>query len=76
MSELLKLYTVSEVSKILKVNRNKVYMLIHAGELRAINVGSMKVTHEDLIAFISSRSLNSEAGKGEIDWQNQKSVPS
>ena len=53
----LKLYTVLEVSKILKVNRNKVYMLIHSGQLRAIEIGSLKVTHDDLIAFISSRTL-------------------
>ena len=54
------LLTVPEVAKILKVNRNTVYKLIRANELKAVLIGSLKVTEEDLQAFISSRTLLSD----------------
>ena len=47
------LYTVSEVAKLLKVNRNFVYDEIKKGKLRAIKVGSIKVKREDLEAYIN-----------------------
>ena len=46
------LYKVSEVAKLLKVNRNFVYKLINSGQLKAVNVGSIKVRHDDLMAYL------------------------
>ena len=40
------LYTISEVSKLLKVNRNFVYVLINAGLIRSIKLGCHKVTRK------------------------------
>ena len=51
------LYTVSEVAKLLKVNRNFVYDEIKKGKLRAIKVGSIKVKREDLEAYINEKEV-------------------
>ena len=51
------LYTVSEVAKLLKVNRNFVYDIIKRGELKAIRVGSIKIRHDDLEAYINEREV-------------------
>lgn len=51
------LYTVSEVAKMLKVNRNFVYDEIKKGKLRAIKVGSIKIRHDDLEAYINEREV-------------------
>ena len=48
------LYRVSEVAKLLKVNRNFVYNLINTGKLKAVDIGTLKVKHDDLIAYIES----------------------
>ena len=47
-----KLMTVSEVAKLLRVNRNFVYRLINDGELEAVRVGSIKVTTEAVDRYI------------------------
>ena len=46
------LYTVSEVAKMLKVNRNFVYNLIKNGELEAVRIGSIKVKQEALNRYV------------------------
>ena len=46
------LYKVSEVAKLLKVNRNFVYNLINTGQLKAVRVGAIKVRHDDLMAYL------------------------
>lgn len=46
------LFTVKEVSKILKCNTSFVYKLIHDKELPAIKIGSVKVRREALEAFL------------------------
>lgn len=46
------LYTVREVSKILKCNTSFVYKLINEGQLPAIKLGSVKVRKEALEAFL------------------------
>lgn len=46
------LLTVSEVAKMLKVNRNFVYKIINDGELEAVKVGSIKVRKEALNLYI------------------------
>lgn len=46
------LYTVSEVAKMLKVNRNFIYDLIKKGKLEAVKVGSIKVRKEALNQYV------------------------
>lgn len=55
-----KLYKVSEVAEILRVNRNCVYMLIRNNELRAFDINGLKIAEDDLKAFISSRNAKFE----------------
>ena len=50
-----RLFKVSEVADILKINRNQVYELIHSGELPAFEIRSLRITEEDLDKFSSSR---------------------
>ena len=47
------LLSVSEVAKLLKVNRNFVYKLIKDGELEAVRIGSIKVREEALNEYIN-----------------------
>ena len=51
------LYTVSEVAKLLKVNRNFVYSLIKNGELEAVKVGSIKVKKEALTKYVNEQRI-------------------
>ena len=46
------LLSVSEVAKMLKVNRNFVYKIINNGELEAVKIGSIKVKKEALNRYI------------------------
>ena len=46
------LYTISEVAKILKINKNFVYTLINTGHLRSIKLGCRKVTRKALLEFL------------------------
>ena len=46
------LYTITEVAKLLKVNRNFVYELINAGLIRSIKLGCRKVTRKSLLEFL------------------------
>ena len=46
------LLSVSEVAKLLKVNRNFVYKIINTGELEAVKIGSIKVKQEALNEYI------------------------
>ena len=48
------LYTVTEVAKLLKVNRNFVYDLIRKGELEAVRIGSIKVRKDAVERYIDS----------------------
>ena len=48
------LLSVSEVAKMLKVNRNFVYKIINNGELEAVKIGSIKVKKEALNRYIES----------------------
>lgn len=52
------LLTVSEVAKMLKVNRNFVYKLIKDGELEAVRVGSIKVREDALKHYIERMIYN------------------
>ena len=48
------LLSVSEVAKLLKVNRNFVYKIINTGELEAVRIGSIKVKQEALNRYIEN----------------------
>ena len=48
------LLTVSEVAKLLKVNKNFVYKIINNGELEAVRIGSIKVREEALNRYIDN----------------------
>ena len=52
------LYTVTEVAKLLKVNRNFVYKIINNGELEAVRIGSIKVKREALDRYIERKVYN------------------
>ena len=52
------LYTVTEVAKMLKVNRNFVYKIINNGELEAVKVGSIKVKKEALTKYVNNQIYN------------------
>jgi len=47
-----KLYTVAEVAKILKTNRNYIYELIKSGRLPCIQLGHIKIRHDALADFL------------------------
>lgn len=63
------LYTVDEISKILKVNRNKVYELIKTGHLTALKLGRYKITKFELIRFLKENN-----GKDLTDLNNVKDI--
>lgn len=47
-------YTVSEVSKILGINKNSVYNLINAGIIKTMKLGRQKITQNSLIDFLEN----------------------
>ena len=51
------LYTVTEVAKMLKVNRNFVYKIINNGELEAVKIGSIKVRKEALTKYVNEQRI-------------------
>ena len=61
------LLTVSEVAKLLKVNRNFVYKLINNGELEAVRIGSIKVRKEALNRYVNDNIITTSAGSLETD---------
>jgi excisionase family DNA binding protein len=47
------LLTVAEVAKALRISRNRIYSLIHGGELGAIRVGGVfRVPEAELLAYM------------------------
>ena len=53
------LLSVSEVAKLLKVNKNFVYKIINNGELEAVKMGSIKVKKEALNRYIENNVIRS-----------------
>ena len=51
------LLSVSEVAKLLKVNRNFVYKIINDGELEAVRIGSIKVKREALNQYVNKQRI-------------------
>lgn len=60
-----RLLTVAEVSNVLRINKNAVYKLIKAGYIKALKLGSIKVTTRELDRFI-----NEAEGKDYTDLDN------
>jgi excisionase family DNA binding protein len=49
------LYTIEEVTQILKVTQRTVYNFIKSGDLKAVKVGKYwRIKHEDLEAFLTN----------------------
>lgn len=48
------IYTISEVSKLLKVNKNFIYGIIKSGKLKAVKIGSLKVKKNDLQEYLDN----------------------
>ena len=48
------LYTVPEVAKLLRVNKNMVYDLIRCGYLLSMKLGSRKVSRKALLEFVET----------------------
>lgn len=65
----MELFTVSEVSKLLKVNNTYVYKLIKTGYLKALKLGSLKVPDSELKRFIDF-----SIGKDFSDLDNVKDL--
>ncbi|MGF9978715.1 helix-turn-helix domain-containing protein [Viridibacillus arvi] len=63
------LLEVSEISKLLKCNKNKVYELIKSGQLQGLKLGRMKVSTIELENFLSRNS-----GKDLTDPFNVKEI--
>ena len=61
------LLSVSEVAKLLKVNRNFVYKIINNGELEAVKIGSIKVRREALNRYVNNNVITTSAGCLETD---------
>ncbi len=62
----LKLLTVTEAAKLLKINRNTVYDLIHQGLLRGFKLGCTKVSTLAIYDFIV------KCESGEIKYESKK----
>ena len=54
------LLSVSEVAKLLKVNKNFVYKIINNGELEAVKIGSIKVRKEALNRYVNDNIITRE----------------
>ena len=65
----LKLLTVTEASKLLKINRNTVYDLINQGLLRGFKLGCTKVSTLAIYDFIV------KCESGEIKYESKKKAP-
>lgn len=56
------LYTVTEVAKMLRVNRNFIYKLIKDGELKAVRIGSIKVSKGELDRYVNRQTITTSNG--------------
>ncbi|MEG1061989.1 MAG: helix-turn-helix domain-containing protein [Oscillospiraceae bacterium] len=65
----MKLFTISEVAKILRTNPASVYELVHAGFLPAMKLGQYKVREESLERFLAECE-----GKDFSDLSNVKNL--
>lgn len=64
ISNELKIYTVAEVAAIMGVTKGKVYEYIHEGKLPHVKLGSTKVMHNSLVAFLKAQETTTKWGEG------------
>lgn len=50
----IKLYSVKEVASLLSISKNRVYDLIYANRIPAMDLGGLKVRHEALADFLKN----------------------
>jgi len=50
----IKLYSVKEVASLLSISKNRVYDLIYANRIPAMDFGGLKVRHEALADFLKN----------------------
>ncbi len=50
----IKLYSVKEVASILSISKNRVYELIYANRIPAMDIGGLKVRHDTLAEYLKS----------------------
>ena len=50
----IKLYSVKEVASLLSISKNRVYDLIYANRIPAMDIGGLKVRHEALANFLKN----------------------
>ena len=48
----IKLYSVKEVASLLSISKNRVYDLIYANRIPAMDIGGLKIRHEALADFL------------------------
>lgn len=69
------LYTVSEISELLRINKNSVYELLKRNILVGLKLGSMKVTKNELMRFLeenTGKDLSNLDDIRELDFENTK----
>ena len=49
-----KLYSVKEVASLLSISKNRVYDLIYANRIPAMDIGGLKIRHETLADFLKN----------------------
>ena len=50
----IKLYSVKEVASLLSISKNRVYDLIYANRIPAMDIGGLKIRHETLADFLKN----------------------
>lgn len=63
------LYSIREAAELLGISPNKLYNLIHAGQIKCIKLGSMKVSKTEIDRFIEQ-----SQGKDLSDPNNPKEL--
>lgn len=64
----LQLYTVKEVASLLSISKNRVYELIYAKRIAAMDIGGLKIQHSALANFL--RGMNGKL----IDFKHPENV--
>jgi len=50
----IKLYSVKEVASLLSISKNRVYDLIYANRIPAMDIGGLRIRHETLADFLKN----------------------
>lgn len=63
------LYSVEEAAEVLITTKNRVYSLIHNGQIRAMKLGHIKIPRNEIVTFIENN-----IGKDLTDIENIKEL--